>query len=82
MVHLEAATTKVRIKKLSKIEIQAYIKTGEPFGKAGSYAIQGIGSFMIECVNGSYTNVVGLPVCEVVSALVKCGALTNFPLTE
>jgi len=81
-VHIEAVMTKVKIKELSEIEIEAYIKTGEPFGKAGAYAIQGIGSFMIEQINGSYTNVVGLPVCEVVSALIKCGGLKGFPLIE
>lgn len=81
-VHLESVATKVRVKEMSEIEIEAYIKTGEPFGKAGGYAIQGIGSFMIEHINGSYTNVVGLPVCEVVGALVTCGALRRFPLVE
>ena len=81
-VHTEAVITKVRIKEISEIEIDAYIKTGEPFGKAGGYAIQGIASFMITHINGSYTNVVGLPICEVVSALVKCGALKGFPLME
>ena len=80
LVRCEAVMTKVKIKELSKIEIEAYINTGEPFGKAGAYAIQGIGSFMIEKINGSYTNVVGLPVCEVVRALVKCGGLQCFPL--
>jgi len=81
-VHLEAVMTKVKIKELSEIEIETYIKTGEPFGKAGAYAIQGIGSFMIEQINGSYTNVVGLPVCEVISALIKCGGLKGFPLIK
>jgi len=81
-VHLEAIMTKVKVKELSEFEIEGYIKTGEPFGKAGAYAIQGIGSFMIERINGSYTNVVGLPVCEVVRALIKCGALKGFPLIE
>lgn len=81
-VHLEAIMTKVKIKELSEFGIEGYIKTGEPFGKAGAYAIQGIGSFMIERINGSYTNVVGLPVCEVVRALIKCGALKGFPLIE
>jgi septum formation protein len=79
-VHREAVMTKVKIKELSNIEIEAYINTGEPFGKAGAYAIQGIGSFMIEQINGSYTNVVGLPVFEVVNALVTCGGLKGFPL--
>ena len=81
-VHLESVATKVKVKEISEIEIEAYIKTGEPFGKAGGYAIQGIGSFMIEHINGSYTNVVGLPVCEVVGALVTCGALRGFPLKD
>jgi len=81
-VHLEAITTKVKVKELSEFEIEGYIKIGEPFGKAGAYAIQGIGSFMIERINGSYTNVVGLPVCEVVRALIKCDALKSFPLIE
>jgi len=80
LVHLEAVMTEVKIKELSNIEIEAYINTDEPFGKAGAYAIQGIGSFMIEQINGSYTNVVGLPVFEVVNALVKCGGLQGFPL--
>jgi len=80
--HLEAVITKVKIKEISEREIEAYIKTGEPFDKAGGYAIQGIGSFMVEYINGSYTNVVGLPVCEVVSALVKCGGLKEFPLNS
>jgi len=81
-VHLEAIMTKVKVKELSEFEIEGYIKIGEPFGKAGAYAIQGIGSFMIERINGSYTNVVGLPVCEVVRALIKCDALKSFPLIE
>jgi septum formation protein len=81
-VHLESVATRVKVKEISEIEIEAYIKTGEPFGKAGGYAIQGIGSFMIEHINGSYTNVVGLPVCEVVGALVTCAALRGFPLID
>ncbi len=79
-VHLEAVVTKVTVKKLSELEIEAYIKTGEPFGKAGAYAIQGVGSFMIEHINGSYSNVVGLPVFEMVEAFTKCGAFEDFPL--
>ena len=82
LVHREAVITEVTIKELSNTEIEAYITTGEPFGKAGAYAIQGIGSFMIEGINGSYTNVVGLPVFEVVHALVTCGGLTGFPLNQ
>lgn len=80
--HVEAAVTRVKVNQLSDSEIEGYIRTGEPFGKAGAYAIQGIGAFMIERIDGSYTNVVGLPVYEVIRALVGCRALTAFPLTE
>lgn len=82
VVHVEAVTTRVKVKKMSEGEIEAYIKTAEPFGKAGGYAIQAIGSFMIEHIKGSYTNVVGLPVCEVINAMITCGALRGFPLQE
>ena len=61
-------------KQLEK-EIKGYIKTGEPFDKAGGYAVQGIGMFMIEEIVGSYTNVIGLPVCEVIEALRRVGAI-------
>lgn len=63
---LESVATRVFMKPLSEGEISAYIATGEPFGKAGSYAIQGIGAFMIREIKGSYTNVVGLPVCALI----------------
>ena len=53
-IHSEAISTRVFIKELSDWEIQAYINTKEPFGKAGSYAIQGIGSFMVETISGSF----------------------------
>jgi septum formation protein len=80
LAHSETVTTLVRMKPLSAEEIDAYIMTGEPFDKAGSYAIQGIGVFMIESISGSYTNVVGLPLCALVKALLSIGALTSFPL--
>jgi septum formation protein len=80
-VHAEAVTTDVRFKSLTDKEIERYILSGEPFGKAGAYAIQGIGAFMVEGIAGSYTNVVGLPVCALVGALVAGGALDAFPLT-
>jgi len=76
----EAVTTLVKMKPLSEEEIKAYISTGEPFGKAGSYAIQGIGAFMVESISGSYTNVVGLPLCALIKSLLASGALKSFPL--
>ena len=67
----ETVKTDVLFKHLTDEEIQWYIQTREPFGKAGSYAIQGIGSFLVKSICGSYTNVVGLPVCEVIEFLIK-----------
>ena len=64
-----AVHTKVRIKALSPAEISSYVRSGEPMDKAGGYAAQGIGSYMVERIEGSYANVVGLPIAEVVSAL-------------
>jgi len=72
----EAVETAVRVKSLSPVEMDWYIGTGEPFDKAGGYGIQGIGSFMIESINGSYTNVVGLPLCELMQMLIRLEALT------
>ena len=63
--------TDVLFKALTSAEIDWYIQTGEPFDKAGAYAIQGIGTFLVKRINGSYTNVVGLPVCEVVEILIR-----------
>jgi septum formation protein len=79
-VHAEAVTTDVRFKSLTEGEIERYIRSGEPFGKAGAYAIQGIGAFLVKGITGSYTNVVGLPVCTLVEALVSTGAMMAFPL--
>jgi len=76
----ESVVTRVRVKRLSRQEIDAYVRTGEPHGKAGGYAIQGIGSFMVEGISGSYTNVVGLPLCALIKALVSTGALKSFPI--
>ena len=71
----EAVQTAVRVKKLTQAEMEWYIRTGEPFDKAGGYAVQGIGSFMIESIKGSYTNVVGLPIYELIQMLSRLGAL-------
>lgn len=71
--------TDVRFKNLTEDEIEWYIQTGEPFDKAGAYAIQGLGTFLVKSVNGSYTNVVGLPVCEVIEILIREGVLTLQP---
>ena len=71
----ETVTTSVLFKQLSENEIEWYIGSDEPFDKAGAYAIQGLGTFLVKAINGSYTNVVGLPVCEVIEFLIKQGVM-------
>jgi septum formation protein len=71
----EVVATDVTFKKLTNDEIKWYIHTDEPFDKAGAYAIQGLGTFLVERINGSYTNVVGLPVCEVIGHLIREGVI-------
>lgn len=73
ILHSEIVDTRVRVKTLAASEIEGYIKTGEPMDKAGAYGIQGIGSFMVGGFEGSYSNVVGLPVEELLAALKKLG---------
>ena len=72
----ETIKTEVLFKNLTDDEIEWYIHTKEPFDKAGAYAIQGLGTFLVKSINGSYTNVVGLPVCEVIEFLIKEGVLS------
>jgi len=74
-----AVVTRVWFKKLTAGEIAGYIASGEPFDKAGAYAIQGLGAFMVPRIEGSYPNVVGLPLCEVIAALEELGAVNLFP---
>jgi len=69
----EAVGTTVQFKTLTPDQIGWYLATNEPFDKAGAYAIQGKGAWMIRRINGSYTNVVGLPMCEVVHSLARVG---------
>jgi septum formation protein len=57
----DVVETRVRFLPLSKEEISAYVGTGEPLGKAGGYAIQGLGAVLVDEIHGSYYNVVGLP---------------------
>ncbi len=61
--------SKVLMAEISEEEIDNYIKTGEPEGKAGSYAIQGIGSQFVSSISGSYSNVVGLNISELIKVL-------------
>lgn len=72
-VKIQYARSSVRIRGLTTEEIAAYVRTGEPMDKAGAYAVQGIGAAIVERVSGSYTNVVGLPLCEVAQELKELG---------
>ncbi len=65
--------TRVDFRALSAGEVDWYVRTGEPMDKAGAYGAQGIGSFLIRAVHGSYSNVVGLPLAETVSLLDEAG---------
>ena len=63
--------TKVYFKQLAPFEIESYIASGEPMDKAGAYGIQGKGALWVDKIEGSYTNVVGLPVEHVYEELCK-----------
>lgn len=78
----ETVITDVHFKNLTDREIRWYARTTEPYDKAGGYAIQGLGTFLVQWINGSYTNVVGLPVCEVLDFLIKEGILSELPTEQ
>lgn len=65
--------TLVSFRPLSEEEITAYVSTGEPMDKAGSYGIQGLGSLLITGIQGDYFNVMGLPVCALGQVLKEFG---------
>jgi len=74
------ADTRVRFRELDDDEIEGYVSTGEPLDKAGAYACQGIGAFLIARVEGSYTNVVGLPLGQVIQMLQRMGGPRPFTI--
>lgn len=76
---IEAVRTVVRFKDLTRAEIDAYVSVGESMDKAGGYAVQGVGSYLVEHLQGSYTNVVGLPLCQVVEMMEAMGARDVLP---
>ena len=71
LVHVEP--TRVRMAELGEAEIAWYVATGEPLDKAGGYAVQGLASRFIEEIDGSYSNVVGLPISSVYELLKELG---------
>ena len=69
----EVATASVSIRDLSRAEIEAYVRTGEPMDKAGSYGIQGMGAALVSSIAGDYYAVVGLSVQSLVTLLGRVG---------
>jgi septum formation protein len=72
-VHEETVATKVTFRALTPARAQAYASSGEGMDKAGGYAVQGLGAALVSRIDGSYSNVVGLPACEVSVALEELG---------
>jgi nucleoside triphosphate pyrophosphatase len=69
----ESVETEVYIRKMTLQEIDSYVKTGEPLDKAGAYAIQGLGSVIVERIEGDYFNVIGLPLSALAESLKEFG---------
>ncbi len=75
VVAVRSVTTRVVFSPFSEQVARAYAATGEPLDKAGAYGIQGQGAFLVQEVNGSYSNVVGLPLCELLLMLEEHGVV-------
>lgn len=71
----QAVKTEVHFDALSEQVIGAYVRSGDPLDKAGSYGIQSQGGFMVREIYGSYSNVVGLPLAEVLTELMNLGLI-------
>jgi septum formation protein len=69
----EVCTTLVTFVELDEATIQWYVATGEPMGKAGSYALQGAGGALVQLVRGSVSNVIGLPLHVAIELAQRCG---------
>ncbi len=73
MLHGQTVTTQVTFRAMTESEQQKYVATGEGDDKAGGYAVQGRAAAFVTRIEGSFSNVVGLPICELTTALEKCG---------
>jgi septum formation protein len=76
---VQSVRTRVLFSRFSEKTAEAYAATGEPLDKAGAYGIQGKGAFLVKEIRGSYTNVVGLPLCELLTLLEKYGVIAVSP---
>jgi septum formation protein len=72
-------TTRVIMRKAPPQVLSRYAATGEGLDKAGAYGVQGVGAFLVERIEGSYANVVGLPICEVMADFERLGLVTEYP---
>ena len=75
----DAVSTRVRFRPLAAAEIDWYVSSGEPHDKAGAYGVQGLAARFIESVEGSYSNVVGLPVASARALLEAAGLAPHDP---
>ena len=75
LVHCQSVISRVTFRPLSPGMIERYVQTGEGLDKAGAYGLQGLGGFLVETINGSYTSVIGLPLKEVLIALERLGRM-------
>ncbi len=74
---VEVTTSHVRMRALTARTIDWYLATGEPMDKAGAYAVQGLGAALVDWVEGSYTNVVGLPLTQTFVLLSRVGVAAD-----
>ena len=72
-------TTEVSFCELDEATMRGYVASGEARDKAGAYAIQGLGTGLVRAINGSYTNVVGMPAAETIELLRRAGVLSSWP---
>lgn len=72
-------TTRVTFRALDAAAIERYVASGDGDGKAGAYAVQGLGSGLVTRIDGSYLNVVGLPAAELLDLLSSAGVLAEWP---
>lgn len=72
----QVVESSVVFKEIEMDELEWYINSPEPYDKAGAYAVQGMAGYFVKEIHGSYTNVVGLPLTEVVTVLKEVGAVS------
>ena len=76
---IQAVGSRVKLKRMSRAEIEKYVSVGESLDKAGAYAVQGVGAYLIDSIQGSYSNIVGLPLCQLMEMFEEMGAHDILP---